>query len=531
MSRSLLCDCRRLIWMSRRLMAEPASASASVKCLSTQRIPTKDKLLETYDKFKNTCHSIDFNQHAVNPKGVFCNNEIDLKEIQVYGFDFDYTLAHYDVSLYRLIFDLVRDALVVTHKYPNQLKNFDYLGHFPIRGLHLDIKKGWLMKIDSYHNVQFDTVYYGMNLVDKQDLIATYGGHRLNIEHITYSHANPTFHHFADLFCLPEISLLALVFQYFIDRGIHFKPEYIFQDIRDAINSIHNSQILHKQIVQSIDDYLMSITNDSSAMVKDFLNRLQKNGKNVFLITNSPFWFVNFGMQSLVGKDWINLFDLIICNSRKPSFFSSKSKPFRKFNMRTNSKAWETVTSLKKGEVYYEGNLHEMLMYTGWKSNQILYFGDHIYGDLAEPFLKYGLRTGAIINEVEREINVVNELKYQRNLQWLLALEYLIEKSAFVDDAPDDHSTINMLELRNQWLDERTQARKVSKESFNPYFGSVFRANNNASFFSRRMSRFADIYTSNITNLLNYPIDCHFIPKRIDLAHESTAKHVFNYGI
>jgi len=33
----------------------------------------------------------------------------------------------------------------------------------------------------------------------------------------------------------------------------------------------------------------------------------------------------------------------------------------------------------------------------------VLYFGDHIYGDLAEPFLKHGWRTGAIINEIEFE--------------------------------------------------------------------------------------------------------------------------------
>lgn len=27
------------------------------------------------------------------------------------------------------------------------------------RGLHLDIKRGWLMKVDSYHNIQLGTVY------------------------------------------------------------------------------------------------------------------------------------------------------------------------------------------------------------------------------------------------------------------------------------------------------------------------------------------------------------------------------------
>jgi HAD superfamily 5'-nucleotidase-like hydrolase len=203
------------------------------KQYSTEAIK-KEKLVQTYDRLKLECSQIvdssSINNQLQNPKGVFCNNEIDLKDIKVYGFDFDYTLAHYDVSLYRLIFDLARDSLILTYKYPNQLKNLDYLAHFPIRGLHLDKRKGWFMKIDSYHNVQFDTVYHGMNLVESEHLLKFYGGTRLNVEQIIdYSQKNPTFHHYADLFCLPEISLLTVVFQYFIDNRIHFTPEFIFQ--------------------------------------------------------------------------------------------------------------------------------------------------------------------------------------------------------------------------------------------------------------------------------------------------------------
>lgn len=207
--------------------------NGSRRQLSSQPID-KDQLLKTYEHLKHEClyaeRTLDTTNNLVDPKGVFCNNEIDLKDIQVYGFDFDYTLAHYDVSLYRLIFDLARDSLILTSKYPNGLKNLDYLAHFPIRGLHLDKRKGWFMKIDSYHNIQPETVYHGMNLVDSNEWMRFYGGGRLHVEQIVdYSKKNPTFHHFADLFCLPEISLITVVIQYFIDNGIHFTPEFIFQ--------------------------------------------------------------------------------------------------------------------------------------------------------------------------------------------------------------------------------------------------------------------------------------------------------------
>jgi hypothetical protein len=120
---------------------------------STSKRINKEKLIDAYAKSKLVCDNYEANAF-VDPKGVFTNNEIDLKEIQVYGFDYDYTLAYYNVSLYKLLFDLARDSLVEHFKYPSELKKLEYIHTFPIRGLHLDKRKGWLMKIDSYHNIQ-----------------------------------------------------------------------------------------------------------------------------------------------------------------------------------------------------------------------------------------------------------------------------------------------------------------------------------------------------------------------------------------
>jgi hypothetical protein len=146
--------------------------------------------------------------------------------------------------------------------------------------------------------------------------------------------------------------------------------------------------------------------------------------------------------------------------------------------------------------------------------------------------LKHGWRTGAIIDEIEREVEIFNKTDYQQTLLWLTTLESLIEKSMFLENnepsipCDDELMTQGMSssELRQLWLKERDELRMKAKQSFNPYFGSVFRSYNNPSFFSRRLSRFADIYTSNVTNLLNYPVDCHFIPRRVDLAHEQSIK-------
>lgn len=52
----------------------------------------------------------------VNKSAVFACNELDLEEIQVYGFDYDYTLAHYKKSLHYLLYNLARDMLVEKYK-------------------------------------------------------------------------------------------------------------------------------------------------------------------------------------------------------------------------------------------------------------------------------------------------------------------------------------------------------------------------------------------------------------------------------
>lgn len=59
----------------------------------------------------------------VNKTAVFACNELDLEEIQVYGFDYDYTLANYKKSLHYLLYGLARDSLVEKYKVSWRIDN------------------------------------------------------------------------------------------------------------------------------------------------------------------------------------------------------------------------------------------------------------------------------------------------------------------------------------------------------------------------------------------------------------------------
>ncbi|XP_035214003.1 5'-nucleotidase domain-containing protein 3-like [Stegodyphus dumicola] len=206
----------------------------------------KDNLLEKYYIAKQA-YEAELPPPDVNPFGVFANNELDLSDISVYGFDYDYTLAVYKESLHYLIYDLGRDWLINKFKYPSEIRQLDYQPGFAIRGLHYDMQKGVLMKIDSFHQIQFESVYRGMTPLSKEEVISIYGGSYIPQEMIRGSSTEFTrMKQLNDLFSVPEICLLSNVTEYFESKNIAYHPEILSYDIQNAVQSIH--PVMHKML-------------------------------------------------------------------------------------------------------------------------------------------------------------------------------------------------------------------------------------------------------------------------------------------
>ena len=54
--------------------------------------------------------------NLLNPDAIFANNEMSLSDIEIYGFDYDYTLVFYSKHLHTLIFNAARDLLINEHR-------------------------------------------------------------------------------------------------------------------------------------------------------------------------------------------------------------------------------------------------------------------------------------------------------------------------------------------------------------------------------------------------------------------------------
>ncbi|RXN19614.1 5 -nucleotidase domain-containing 3-like protein [Labeo rohita] len=419
----------------------------------------------------------------VNPDTIFANNQMSLQDIEIYGFDYDYTLAFYSSHLHTLIFNIARDILIDEHRYPEGLREYDYIPNFVIRGLHYDVQKALLMKIDAFHYIQLGTVYRGLNPVPEKEVIAMYEGSHVPLEIMSDFYGKSSHGHtmkqFMDIFSLPEMTLLSCVNDYFMKHNIDYEPVHLYKDVKEAIGDVHVRGIMYRAVEADIEKYICY-----GEQTHAVLQKLSRNGKKMFLITNSPFDFVDRGMNYIVGKDWRDLFDVVIVQADKPGFFNDRRKPFRRVTDK-GVLLWDRIHHLEKGQIYKQ--------------------------DLT---LKHGWRTGAIIPELRKEIKIMNTEEYVHTMTWLQALTGLVEQMQVHRD-PASQTVIQ------QWIDEREEMRLRTKDIFNAQFGSLFRTYHNPTYFSRRLSRFADIYMASLSCLLNYDLQHTFYPRRTPLQHES----------
>uniref|UniRef100_A0A8C2NHK9 5'-nucleotidase domain containing 3 n=1 Tax=Capra hircus TaxID=9925 RepID=A0A8C2NHK9_CAPHI len=416
----------------------------------------KRYLWERYREAKRSTEELvpSIMNNLLNPDAIFSNNEMSLSDIEIYGFDYDYTL------------------------YPVEIRKYEYDPNFAIRGLHYDVQRAVLMKIDAFHYIQLGTV------------IEMYEGSHVPLEQMSDFYGKSsgnTMKQFMDIFSLPEMTLLSCVNEYFLKNNIDYEPVHLYKDVKDSIRDVHTKGIMYRAIEADIEKYICYAEQTRAVLAN-------------FWLTSDV---LDKGMRYIVGKDWRDLFDVVIVQAEKPNFFNDKRRPFRKVNEK-GVLLWDKIYKLQKGQIYKQGNLYEFLKLTGWRGSKVLYFGDHIYSDLADLTLKHGWRTGAIIPELRSELKIMNTEQYIQTMTWLQTLTGLLEQMQVHRDAE------SQLVLQ-EWKKERKEMREMTKGFFNAQFGSLFRTDQNPTYFLRRLC------------LLNYDVSHTFYPRRTPLQHELPA--------
>lgn len=444
---------------------------------------------------------------------LFALRTLPLGEIRAVGFDMDHTLARYRApEIDELAFKKAARLLVRDRGYSPWLLEVDYDPAFAVRGLVLDGLRGNLLKLNRERQVV--RACHGGRALSRREVDALYSRRRL-------STAAKGFRSIDTLFEIPESHLYAQMVDG-LDRGLLKAENYLqlFGDVRWAIDTAHRNGEMKAEILAHRDFFILRDPQLALA-----LDRLKREGKKVFLLTNSEWSFTDGVLSHLLdGQDearprWTDYFDLVVVSSRKPAFFLETPEP----------------TALEgRPRCFTGGHAAWLESVLGAEGEQILYVGDHIYGDVLRSKKNASWRTLLLVPELERELKLL-EAK-SREMRELLHLETVRRRtlrraSVLMDQwkrnrvrrhvlgprlSPEaavalDHEAAHLAssaealqrraEVQNLELDALTQAVEAA---FNPLWGPMFRDREEQTRFADQIQQFACAYTGKVGNLYMY---------------------------
>ncbi|XP_077367108.1 5'-nucleotidase domain-containing protein 1 isoform X2 [Festucalex cinctus] len=281
-----------------------------------------------------------------------------LLDSDVIGFDLDHTLCRYHLKeTSKLIYESFSRYLVEHKGYDKDLLTLTpATWDFCFKGLVVDLEDGNLVKLAEDGTVLRAT--HGTTDLSTEEIIKHYGPKR------EWKHFNS----------------LNTSFARSEDAGTYFP-----------------------NVKRDPGRYLQTC----SESVKTWLHSMKNAGKVLLLITSSHSDYCRLICEHILGKDFEELFDVIITNALKPGFFSLKPQQRSFKNLVNDVEENEDMPSLDKPGWYSQGNwmhLHELLKtMTGKPEPKVVYFGDSMRSDMfpASSFGKW--ETVMIVEEMEGE--------------------------------------------------------------------------------------------------------------------------------
>lgn len=465
-------------------------------------------------------------------RGVFCNRTLNLRATRAIGYDMDYTLIHYREREWELrAYEHVKESLL-QRGWP--VGDLTFRADLMERGLVLDIELGNILKANRFGFVK--QAYHGTEPIDFRDVREVYSRTIIDL-------ADPRFVFLNTLFSLSEGCIYAQLVDLLDGKALPSPPTLgysdLYQVVRHSLNQAHAEGQIKSEIARDPDRFVVLDPEIPLTLLDQ-----QRAGKKVLLITNSG-WNYSRDMMTYAfdrflpdGMTWKDLFELIIVSARKPDFFSSNN-PFFEVVDEQRGLLKTVVSGLRSGGSYVGGNAHAVEEFLGLQGREILYVGDHIFGDVHVTKKLLRWRTALVLRELEGEVAATEAFaSQQRRLTTLMAekesLEYAycqarvsrmrLEEGYGPESAMSSRQLEkSMSELRDKLadLDRRIgPLAKSSAELSHPLWGPLLRAGNDKSLLTRQLERSADIYTSRVSNLLYQTPFAYIRSRRSAMPHD-----------
>jgi HAD superfamily 5'-nucleotidase-like hydrolase len=445
------------------------------------------------------------------PRKLFCNRTLNLRAIKAIGYDMDYTLIHYHVEKWE------------ETAYEHMRQHFRALG-WPVdnlkfdatkvcRGLIVDTENGNLVKANRFGFIK--QAFHGTSPLSFEHMRRMYARTIVDLNEKRWVFLNT-------LFSLSEGCMYAQLTDLLVAKKL---PEVLghyelYTRVRDAMNRAHVEGFLKQEIMSDPDRFIVPDPEVPQALIDQ-----KYAGKKLMLITNSEWNYTKFVMDYTFnrhlphGMTWRSLFDIVIVAARKPDFFTGNHPLFEVVS--DEGMLLPTTQGLQDGKVYYGGSAQYVEKYLGCSGDEILYVGDHMFGDVRVTKEVLRWRTGLIVRELEDEIAALETFSTQeKSLDAMMATKEDLEiRHATVrlniqrlktKTAPGEAGDLSAWERQSDELKQElrtldpkiaTLAEQSGKLSNNSW-GLLFRTGNDKSMLAFQVERYADIYTSRVSNFL-----------------------------
>lgn len=451
---------------------------------------------------------------------VYVNRTLNLKRIRYIGLDMDHTLIrYYSEEFEHLSHSVMKEKLVKNKNYPEAVKNLKFDYDIAIRGLAIDRKKGNALKLNRHSAIRAS--YHGLTPLDFKTQQKAYRSTYIDLSDSNYMAVDTTF----------SISLATLICQLIemkkTDPGALPDFSIIADDVLYVLDEAHRDGSLKEVVKKDLKKFIIK----DPALVEN-LEKFKKHGKKIFIVTNSDFQYTKLLLDYAINpflknhKSWMDLFELVVTSAQKPRFFYDDLK-FLKVNP-TNGTMTNQYDKLQPG-VYQGGCATTFTNDLGLEGDEILYIGDHIYGDILRLKKDCGWRTAMVIEELHHEVEANKKAEPINN-----EIEALMKKKSPMEEELTELMT-KKIENNNSVEDSKIESLqktiseidgnisvliKKQQALYNAHWGQLMRAGNEESYFAYQVDRYACIYMAKLSDLLELSPRTYFRAPRRPLSHE-----------
>lgn len=460
---------------------------------------------------------------------LFANRTLNLRSTRAIGYDLDYTLVHYHMAAWEeRAYEHLR-ACLAEQDLPVFDLSFD--PQLAAQGLVIDKARGNLVKANRFGYVK--QASHGTRMLPWEEWRQVYTRTAVDLREPRWEFLNT-------LFSVSETCMyLQLVDR--LDTGklhrVHGYPD-LWHRVHSALSHAHAEGLLKEEILAEPDDFA-----DLDPDVPLTLLDQRRAGKRVILITNSEYSYgssiLSFAMDRYLpeGATWQDLFDVAFFAARKPHFFSSDMPVFRVVD--DTGLLRPHVGPVEQGGLYVGGSAELVEQSFGLQGEDVLYVGDHVYTDVNVTKRVLRWRTALVLRALEAEIDALEGFEMrQAELTRLMAAKVALdaEKARLkleaqrvvagygppVHETADQiHAALHDLRARIAGLDEQiSPLAATSAHLVHPRWGPYMRTGGDKSHLARQVERYADVYTSRVSNFLHATPYAYLRSARGSLPHD-----------